>query len=137
MVERSALMMNDATYAIGDLMQESDKGFSLREEARRFLPYVQPFQNAITFEVSLTRSLYQRTVYSAMDLLSDIGGLFGALKPICFTLVLVFQYYGAYSFVMSDLSRDRNSEAREAAGDGFSQRRKEQPAGRIEKMKHV
>ena len=52
--------------------------------------YIMPFQNAVTFEVSSDRNNYFRNVYTILDLLSDVGGLFGAIQPICYGLILLF-----------------------------------------------
>ena len=52
--------------------------------------YNRPFQNAVTFEVSSDRNNYQRNVYTILDLLSDVGGLVGAISPISYGLILLF-----------------------------------------------
>lgn len=45
-----------------------------------------------------------------MDLLSDVGGLFGAIQPFCYVLILIFQYHGAYTYVLSDLTLNKTVE---------------------------
>ena len=60
------------------------------------MPYDRPFMNAVTYEVSATRDFNERKIYTVLDLVSDVGGLFGGLSPICFLLVSVFQYHGSY-----------------------------------------
>ena len=67
------------------------------------MTYDVPFQTAVTFEVSLNLTSYYRRVYSILDLLSDVGGLFGAISPLCLAITGFFQYYGPYQFVMADL----------------------------------
>ena len=59
--------------------------------------------NSITFELSRTQIEYTRRVYSTLDFLGDIGGLFGALGPMFFLGVKVLQYKGLYMFLMSDM----------------------------------
>ena len=46
---------------------------------------------------------YFRRVYTILDLLSDLGGLFSSSKIICVVLLTIFQFYGSYQFVMNDL----------------------------------
>ena len=59
--------------------------------------------NAITFELSRTQIEYTRRVYSTLDFLGDIGGLFGALGPMFFLGVKLLQFKGLYMFLMSDM----------------------------------
>ena len=64
-------------------------------------------QNAVTYEMSLDGRVFIREVYTFLDLLGDIGGLFGALTPLCVFLVSVCQYQSSYQFVMADMFTDR------------------------------
>lgn len=45
----------------------------------RQMPYSNTFHNAITYEMSLNSNVYLRRVYSILDFVSDLGGLFGAI----------------------------------------------------------
>ena len=67
------------------------------------MPYDNSFQNAITFEMSLTNKIYWRRVYSTLDLGSDIGGLFGLISPISLSIIAVCNYFSSYQFIMSNL----------------------------------
>ena len=58
------------------------------------MPYKNNYWNAITYELSKTRLEYTRIVYSLMDFLRDLGGLFGGIAPIFGFIVSVFQYRG-------------------------------------------
>ena len=52
--------------------------------------------NAITFEMSLDKTNYIRSVYNSLEYASDLGGLYGAVSPI-FSGVLVFiNFWGSY-----------------------------------------
>ena len=51
------------------------------------MPYKNTMQNAITFEMSLSRKEFSRTVYNIMDFMRDMGGLFTALGLIFGTLI--------------------------------------------------
>lgn len=62
--------------------------------------------NAVTYEVSIVRDYYQRQVYTVLALVSDAGGLFGGLSPICMVFVTLFQYHGAYIKVLSEMYTD-------------------------------
>ena len=96
MITRSKLNLNDYQWNIGDLLQDIEDGFDLKVTETRLLPYINSFQNSITFEMSLQRNEVSRTVYSLMDFLGDLGGLFSALGPFFGTLVAVLQYRGMY-----------------------------------------
>ena len=56
-------------------------------------------QNAITFEMSMSRKEYSRTVYNIMDFMRDMGGLFTTLGLIFGTLVGILQYRGMYMLI--------------------------------------
>ena len=51
-------------------------GFEVLLKNKRILSYDNSFQNSITFELSLTRHEYTRKVYSFLDYLGEIGGIF-------------------------------------------------------------
>ena len=52
--------------------------------------------------------LYIRRVYTSLDLLSDLGGLYSSLSLLCLFLVQIFQFRGAYQYVMHDLFTDKD-----------------------------
>ena len=68
-------------------------------------------QTSITIELSLTNQIYTRFVYHYLDLASDIGGLFGALRPLGLVLVIAFQFFGAHNFLMAQMYRFSNSDS--------------------------
>ena len=104
MVQRSELELSDVVYGIGGLFTAAGlRGFVLEDRPSRFMIYERPVQNAITFEISRNRDIYHRNVYTILDLLSEVGGFFGAIAPFCQGLVLMFQYDGVHTFVMSAL----------------------------------
>ena len=63
----------------------------------RHLPYKNNFWNSITYEMSLTRQEYNRTVYGLLDFLGDIGGLFNAIYAVFGAIVAIFSYHGAFN----------------------------------------
>ena len=73
----------------------------------RVLPYNNRFQNAITFEMSMNLNEYTRTVYSIMDFMSELGGLFSAITLIFGTIIGVLQYRGMYMIVTSLMLKSR------------------------------
>lgn len=52
---------------------------------------------------------YYRQVYSGLDFTADLGGLFGAVDPICKVLLAVLNYHSLYQFIMGDLFYQRAS----------------------------
>ena len=88
---RKSLNLHDYQYNFGNILLDEEDGFQIEETASaRTLPYKNQYWNAITYELSLTRLEYTRTVYSFMDFLRDLGGLFGAISPIFGFIVSVF-----------------------------------------------
>ena len=51
-------------------------------------------------------------MYSGLDFTSDIGGLFGALRPLVRAVLTIFNFYASYQFIMYDLfvTRDKNKD---------------------------
>ena len=45
---------------------------------------------------------YYRTVYSILDLLSDMGGMTASFSSICVLLISGINYFGSYQFLMGD-----------------------------------
>ena len=63
-----------------------EDGYDVDVKESRILPYKNTMQNAITFEMSLSRKEFSRTVYNIMDFMRDMGGLFTALALFFGTL---------------------------------------------------
>ena len=82
-------------------MQENEEGFNVEIGISRELPYDNRFWNAITFEVSSAQLETTRTVYTIMDLLKDVGGLFTAIGKIFGAIVMILQYRGMYMHITS------------------------------------
>ena len=47
--------------------------------------------------------MFFRRVYSILDLLAELGGLFGTFNALSYILVFLMQYHGVYQFIMADL----------------------------------
>lgn len=82
MIHRSEATVNDSLFNIGQLLTEKEHGFFISAQPSRELPYKNLFHNAITFEVTLTNTMYVRRVYNFLELVGDLGGLFGAVWPL-------------------------------------------------------
>ena len=67
------------------------------------MPYTNRMQNAITFEMNLSKKIFYRSVYSSLDFISDIGGLFGAVSPLVMGLLTIMNFYASYQDLMNDL----------------------------------
>jgi len=51
----------------------------------------------------MDRRDYFRNVYSILDYVSDLGGLYGAISPFCVILLGVLNFWSSYQFLMGDL----------------------------------
>ena len=52
--------------------------------------------------MSLDQKYHYRIVYSSLDFLAEIGGLFSAFSKICLIVVTALNYFGSFQFVMAD-----------------------------------
>ena len=53
--------------------------------------------------MSMSRHEYFRRVYSVLDLVSDVGGLYGAVSPLCILLLICINFWSSYQFIAGDL----------------------------------
>ena len=75
------------------------------------MPYKNNYQNALTYELSLDKHFYYRSVYSSLDFLSELGGLFSAFGRFCLLIITAFNYFGSFQFVMADNFFYRNGKS--------------------------
>lgn len=111
-IKRQATELYDSYISLGSITIERESGFEIERSFSREMPYPNNFQNAITYELSITQRHNLRQVYSLFDFLADIGGFFSTIGALCVAMVSVFQYYGPYQFLMAGLffSRKDNDE---------------------------
>ena len=114
MITKTDLKLNDYHWSVGDLRKEENKGFDIDVTETRVLPYKNRFQNAITYEMSMNRHEYTRTVYNILDFMRDMGGLFNALTLIFGTIIAILQYRGMYMTVTSLMLKTREIKLRES-----------------------
>ena len=105
-IYRNEIEMHDSILGLGASTMVVEKGYEIEQMPTREMIYTEPFQNAITFEVSRQQRHYKRSVYTILDLLAQIGGLVGVMGIAGATCVQLFQYRGAYQFLMRDLFLD-------------------------------
>jgi hypothetical protein len=104
MITRKDMQLNDDWLAnIGDVFVQEEIGYVADRMPSRELPYQNFYRNSITYELSLNQIKYFRRVYSLLDVLADMGGLYGAISPLCFAIVLLFHYRSSYQFVLADM----------------------------------
>ena len=85
------------------MTQSDSTGFINIQKPSRDLNFANNMLNSVTFELSLSLDVYERQVYSLLDILSDIGGLYGCLRGIFHIIVLFFQFRGDHMFIMKDM----------------------------------
>ena len=115
-MQRTELEFDDNYFNVAGLFTHFDSGFQYLQMPMRTLPYTNNMQNAVTFEMNLTKKMYYRSVYSSLDFISDIGGLFGALMPLFTAILTIFNFYASYQFIMHDLFTTRESAKEEDEG---------------------
>ena len=88
--------------AIGNFAQQTEVGFENTRLPTRGIPYDNTFQNIVTYEVSTTHRQYYRSVYSILDFLSEMGGLFSAFGSLCLLVISSLNFNGSYQYLMRD-----------------------------------
>ena len=102
-IERQQFNLNDSFLTFGDLTLKSQTGFINTQVPNRVLNFQNNILNAVTFELSLSLDVYERQVFSLLDILSDIGGLYGSLKVIFYIVITFFQWNGHHMYLMKDM----------------------------------
>ena len=85
------------------LTYEELKGFFIEHLPARELPYRNLFQNSITFEISQTQTVFYRRIFSILDMMGNLGGLYGALVPLCLSIVRIFHYRSSYMHIAGEV----------------------------------
>ena len=102
-IERQQFNLNDSILNLGELTLKSQTGFINTQVPNRVLNFQNNMLNAVTFELSLSLDVYERQVFSLLDILSDIGGLYGSLKVIFYIVITFFQWNGHHMYLMKDM----------------------------------
>ena len=102
--------LHDELFDVGEATAENNDGYMIDREPNREMPYDNRFQNAVTFEMSLSRRYFYRRIYNLLDMMSEMGGLFEMLNIFCLGIVQILQYHGVYQFLMNDLFVQKNDE---------------------------
>ena len=110
-IQRTELEFDDNYWNIAGLFTIFDAGFQLLKMPTRTIPYDNTMLTTITFEMFLSKRIYYRSVYSSLDFISDIGGLFGAVSPLVMGFLTIMNFYAGYQFLLNDLfiKSDRQS----------------------------
>ena len=104
MIGRQKMYLSDYYMSIGDLRSDEIDGFEVRDVTTRFLPYDNTFWNSITYELSLTRHSYTRTVTTIFDFLGTIGGLFSAISLFFTFCIAAIMYRGSYMKLTNEMT---------------------------------
>ena len=106
-VQMQYLDLSDSIFSVGLLLKSNETIFSLVTESARPSTYtgdkVGAISGSIVFRLSSDRVTIQRIVYSFLDYLGDIGGLFGILTGFASTFSLILNFNGVYHLLTSVL----------------------------------
>ena len=111
-VNRSFMDLADSQFDLAGLLKEKESGFFSEWTTTRQIPYLTNWRTALTFEMSVDRRVYFRKVYSTLDFLSDVGGIYSALAPILTFFLIIINFWSSYQFLMGDLFFGGNQESK-------------------------
>ena len=106
-IQRNKIELSDYKVNIGEILKDIELGYNSEVVQSRTIPYENKMWNSIVFEMSLNRIHQHRYVYSFLDVLRDVGGLFSSLSPICGIVIAIFQYRGSYMFIASQMLSEK------------------------------
>ena len=86
---------------------------SIEEGGYRPYEFKDDIQLSVVFERDLDLHRVDREVYSVLDLLGDVGGLYEATKMICFTILYLTNFMSFENYLVSELfKKDLNTESK-------------------------
>ena len=90
--------------------------FSIKDIGERPYEYWDRVHKSLSFEMSMDLATVDREVYTALDWVGDLGGLFDGMKLI-FSLVLAILTYKNYdTYMVAKLFQLRSNEAEQGGG---------------------
>ena len=95
MVTRGFLELSDYYLSLG-ADDEGVYSFEINTRPTRSLPYINSFQNAVTYEISLDQFRFVRRVQTVLDLVAELGGLWTSISRIFLLFLGMFNYFGSY-----------------------------------------
>ena len=95
--------MDDSYLDLGDLTQEKDLTFRPEIAGYRPMEVNELSLLGISYEMDLDMISYDRRIYSVLDLVSDVGGLAGALFAAVRIICLVLRFYELEWYLVSKL----------------------------------
>lgn len=95
MVTRGFLELSDYYLSLG-ADDEGVYSFEIEPRPTRSLPYINNFQNSITYEISLHQFRFVRRVQTVLDLVAELGGLFTSISRIFLVILALINYFGSY-----------------------------------------
>ena len=111
-VQIQNVVLNDSIFSIGLLFQEDKDIYTVIEKEVRPSTYVDDdlgkLSGSVIFKLDLNRTLIQRIVYTFLDYLGDIGGLFGTFTGLATTFSLILNFNGVYHKLTSLLFKVQN-----------------------------
>ena len=69
--------------------------------------------------MSLSRHRVVRSVYSTINLASDLGGLFTVVRAFCIIILIASNSYGSYHFLMAELFVNSMPEVKMNSGENL------------------
>ena len=73
-----------------------EDGYRLVRSPGREMNYDNGYQNAVTFELSMHKRVFRRTVFSLLDYLAEVGGLVTAISSGFTLLLSIINYWSGF-----------------------------------------
>ena len=97
-IQTTLLELQDS-IPLGELKSDQPEIFNVLPKGERPYEFYDNVHVAIVYEISLDRRRIQRSVYSLLDWIGDIGGLLEAMFVI-FSLLIAIYHYKAFEIHM-------------------------------------
>ena len=99
--------MQDDYFQLGSVTDEEEEVSRAVPKGFRPIEFDNLNQFGVTYEVNLDMTSYQRTVYSFLEWLSDLGGLSSALVIVQGVILKILMYQALDYFMVSQLYNRR------------------------------
>ena len=104
------MILQNEPFQFSDLTERVQNIFQIKRAGTRPYEFKDRVHISISYEIDLDLVVTERYVYSVLDYIGDLGGLFDGLKLLFIGLIGVFNYNLYSSYMVTHLFKPQATE---------------------------